>query len=49
MTTPVENLEAVVSANLQRATCLRQSMLQKAFTGKLAGDAKPQQIQAERP
>jgi bifunctional DNA-binding transcriptional regulator/antitoxin component of YhaV-PrlF toxin-antitoxin module len=28
-------LEAVVSANLHRATRLRQSILQKAFTGKL--------------
>ena len=28
--------EAVVSANLQRATRLRQSILQNAFTGKLA-------------
>ena len=32
----VEELEAVVSANLQRATRLRQSILQKAFTGGLA-------------
>lgn len=31
----VEELEAVVSANLQRATGLRQSILQKAFTGEL--------------
>ena len=31
----VEELEAVVSANLQRATRLRQSILQKAFTGQL--------------
>ncbi len=31
----VEELEAVVSANLQRATRLRQSILQKAFTGRL--------------
>lgn len=31
----VEELEAVVSANLQRATRHRQSILQKAFTGKL--------------
>ena len=31
----VEELEAVVYANLQRATRLRQSILQKAFTGKL--------------
>lgn len=29
----VEELESVVSANLQRATRLRQSILQKAFTG----------------
>jgi hypothetical protein len=28
-------LEAAVSANLQRATRLRQSILQRAFTGKL--------------
>lgn len=32
----VEELEAVVVANLQRATRLRQSILQKAFEGKLA-------------
>src|ERR1019366_11943 len=32
----VEELEAVVSANLQRATRLRQSVLQKAFTRQLA-------------
>ncbi len=31
----VEELEAVVSANLQRASRLRQAILQKAFTGKL--------------
>jgi hypothetical protein len=31
----LEQLEAVVSANLQRATRLRQSILQKAFTGQL--------------
>ena len=31
----VEELAAVVSANLQRATRLRQSILQKAFTGEL--------------
>ena len=31
----VEGLEAVVSANLQRATRLRQSILQRAFDGKL--------------
>ena len=32
----VEELESVVSANLQRATRLRQSILQKEFTGELA-------------
>jgi hypothetical protein len=31
----VEELESVVSANLQRANRLRQSILQKAFTGQL--------------
>ncbi len=31
----VEELEAVVNANLQRATRLRQSILQRAFEGKL--------------
>ena len=31
----VEALEAVVTANRQRATRLRQSILQKAFTGQL--------------
>jgi len=31
----VEELESVVTANLQRATRLRQSILQKAFTGEL--------------
>ena len=31
----VEELESVVSANLQRATRLRQSILQKAFSGSL--------------
>jgi type I restriction enzyme S subunit len=31
----VEQLESMVSANLQRATRLRQSTLQKAFTGGL--------------
>jgi type I restriction enzyme S subunit len=31
----VEEMEAVVFANLQRATRLRQSILQKAFTGEL--------------
>jgi type I restriction enzyme S subunit len=34
----VDGLEAVVSANLQRANRLRQSILQKAFTGELTGD-----------
>ena len=32
----VEELESVVTANLQRATRLRQSILQRAFTGQLA-------------
>ena len=32
----VEELESVVLANLQRAIRLRQSILQKAFTGKLS-------------
>jgi len=31
----VEELETVVSANLQRAVRLRQSILQRAFTGQL--------------
>jgi|APTNR8051073442_1049403.scaffolds.fasta_scaffold15287_4 type I site-specific restriction endonuclease len=31
----VEKLEAVVTTNLQRATRLRQSVLQQAFTGEL--------------
>jgi type I restriction enzyme S subunit len=31
----VEELESVVTANLQRATRLRQSILQNAFTGNL--------------
>ena len=31
----VEELESVVPANLQRATRLRQSILQKAFIGEL--------------
>ena len=31
----VEELDAVVSANLQRAVRLRHSILQKAFTGQL--------------
>jgi type I restriction enzyme S subunit len=33
----VEKLEAIISANLQRAALLRQSILQKAFSGELAG------------
>lgn len=35
MTSSVEEFEAVVTANLQRATRLRQSILPKAVTGKL--------------
>jgi type I restriction enzyme S subunit len=31
----VEELESVVTANLQRASSLRQSVLNKAFTGEL--------------
>ena len=31
----VDELETIVSTNLQRATRLRQSILQKAFNGKL--------------
>jgi type I restriction enzyme S subunit len=31
----VEELSALVTANLQRATRLRQSILQQAFTGEL--------------
>jgi hypothetical protein len=32
----VEELESVVTANLQRATRLRQSILQRAFSGGLS-------------
>ena len=35
----VEELEAVVSASLQRVTRLRQSILQRAFTGEPTGAA----------
>jgi hypothetical protein len=31
----LQSLSALVTANLQRATRLRQSILQKAFTGEL--------------
>jgi type I restriction enzyme S subunit len=31
----VEELEAIVNANLQRASRLRQSILQRAFTGEM--------------
>ncbi len=34
----VDELESVVSANLQRATRLRQSILERAFSGRLALD-----------
>ena len=37
----VEELEAVVAANLQRATRLRQSILQKAFSGELIPSIDP--------
>ena len=40
---------SVVSANLQRATRLRQSILQKAFTGELAGGANSPQSKGQRP
>jgi type I restriction enzyme S subunit len=40
----VEELEAVVSANLQRAIRLRQSILQKAFTGELVAPIPAIQI-----
>lgn len=36
----VEELEAVVSANLQRAARLRQSILQKAFKGEITDGAR---------
>jgi hypothetical protein len=42
-------LESVVSANPQRGTRLRQSILQKAFTGNLARErslAKPKTAEA---
>jgi type I restriction enzyme, S subunit len=45
----VEELESVVTANLQRAARLRQSILQKAFTGDLTGDPIPQESKGERP
>lgn len=35
----IDELETVVSANLHRAARLRQSILQKAFTGNLVGEA----------
>ena len=37
----MEELESVVSANLQRAIRLRQSILQKAFAGKLLVENRP--------
>ena len=40
----VEELEAVVTANLQRATRLRQSILQKAFAGELVATMPAIQI-----
>ncbi len=36
----VEELETVVIANLQRASHLRQAILQKAFTGKLVSESR---------
>jgi type I restriction enzyme S subunit len=41
----VEELERVVSANLQRASSLRQSILQKAFSGKLVKPEASSSIQ----
>lgn len=38
----VEELEAVVTADLKRAALLRQSILQKAFSGELTCDSKSQ-------
>jgi len=47
----VEELEAVVNANLQRATRLRQSILQRAFEGKLVetGKTKREALQGQSP
>ena len=45
----VEELEAVVSTNLQRATRLRQSILQKAFNGELVGGPNSPQPKGQRP
>ena len=44
----VEELEAVITTNLQRATRLRQSILTRAFTGELTAGVSPrvQQIKA---
>ena len=36
-----EELATVVSVNLQRATHLRHSILQKVFSGKLVGEISP--------
>lgn len=44
----VEELEATVSANLQRANSLRQSILQKAFAGELVRNAIPPQSQVQQ-
>ena len=38
----VAEFESVVTANLQRATRLRQSILQKAFTGRLTAEIQNQ-------
>ena len=43
----IEELEAVVSANLQRATRLRQSILQRAFDRKLILTSKPNSRRAK--
>jgi type I restriction enzyme S subunit len=43
----VEELESVVTANLQRATRLRQSILQKAFTGELLAQGVGQPLSSQ--
>ena len=42
----VEELEAVVSANLQRATRLRRSFLRRSFTGSFTGPKFMQNVEA---
>jgi len=43
----VEELEAVINANLQRATRLRQAILQRAFEGSLLTNRLPDSIAHE--